>query len=261
MSKFLKYVLKILQKKRIFLQKPLNFFQIMPSFIIKCTCIFMTENKSDKAIRLIKYLEQLSRLRSPSVSSYESYKKVVGFNDLFLEKYCYAPILFQDKNCANVLFEFQHHLMPTMPEIPLICKRWYEDENNLVKLKNTLETREMLEDFPEVTSAFDDYLEKKYKPYKMAYSEWEKAQSIYSIFFDIRQELKRSSEDVELICGVGLLNWRFKDKKIIRHILTIGCELNFDPVNKKFTFTLDEQSKQVKVETDMSIAFGFIKYY
>lgn len=201
-------------KKEHFLQKHVKFFQIMPSFIIKCTLVSMVENKSDKAIRLIKYLEQLSRLRSPAVSSYESYKKVVGFNDLFLEKYCYGTILFPDKNCANVLFEFQHHLMPTMPEIPLICKRWCEDENNSVKLKNTLETGEKLEDFPEVTSAFDDYLEKKYKPYKIAYSEWEKAQSIYSNFFDIHQELKRSSEDVELICGVGLLNWRFKDKKL-----------------------------------------------
>lgn len=42
------------------------------------------EPKSNKAIRLVKYLEQLSRLRSPTVLNYENYKKVVGFSDLFL---------------------------------------------------------------------------------------------------------------------------------------------------------------------------------
>ena len=69
----------------------------MPSFIVKCTHIFMAENKSNKAIRLVKYLEQLSRLRSPAVLNYENYKKVVGFSDLFLEKYSYAPYYFQTK--------------------------------------------------------------------------------------------------------------------------------------------------------------------
>lgn len=92
---------------------------------------------------------------------------------------------------------------------------------NLVKqipnlnFKEAIESEEInepsflyLTDNPEITKTFEDYLDKKWLPWKEEVLHFKKVQKVYTNFFSIYQKQKSLGEQFELVIGVGLLNWR-----------------------------------------------------
>ena len=70
---------------------------------------------------------------------------------------------------------------------------------------------------------------------------------MYNELFLLYQKREQEKEQLELVCGVGLLQWG----KICRPVVTLEVELQFDAENCAFTLIPSERAVSVAVEDDM----------
>ncbi len=103
-----------------------------------------------------------------------------------------------------------------------------------------------LEDFPEIPSAFEEFL-KQLEVYKKAYAEWFCAKQVYNDLFLLYQKWEQEKEQLELVCGVGLLQCG----KICRPVVTLEVELRFETEERTFELIPSERAVSVAVEDDM----------
>ncbi|OGC81885.1 MAG: hypothetical protein A2W07_03560 [candidate division Zixibacteria bacterium RBG_16_43_9] len=93
-----------------------------------------------KAIRLIEYLKRLASLRTKIVRDLNEYAQVLWFDQIPREKGCYSRSWGADEEYSeDVWIEVQTTREPELPDVPLMCKDWVNQE----LLRNT-------DDFPEL---------------------------------------------------------------------------------------------------------------
>ena len=160
-----------------------------------------------------------------------------------------APLL-GDASEENFLFRF------TLPEEPIEPKPsgdldlWLDKggEDPILKTAIADENGEtlFLEKFPEIPPAFEEFL-KQSEVYKKLHDEWLSSRLAYNDLFLLYQKLEQQKEQLELICGVGLLQWG----KICRPVVTLEVELQFDAEARECTLIPSERAVSVAVEIDM----------
>ncbi len=77
---------------------------------------------------------------------------------------------------------------------------------------------------PQVRWLWQEYL-KKWNTWVEGHKSWEFTQDLYTRVDNMRQKLERAGEEVELVLGLGLLEWQRKGKKIQRHLLVAPAEI------------------------------------
>ena len=202
----------------------------------------------DKTLRLLRYIKALSELKFTGVKSYERYEKTLWIEHLRVGG-MEAPLL-GDASKEDFLFRF------TLPEEPIEPKpsddldRWLDKggEDPILKTAITDENGEtlFLEKFPDIPPAFEEFL-KQLEVYKKAYAEWFCAKQVYNDLFLLYQKWEQEKEQLELVCGVGLLQWG----KICRPVVTLEVEFQFDAEAREFTLIPSERAVSVAVEIDM----------
>jgi len=85
-------------------------------------------------------------------------------------------------------------------------------------------------DHPEVSLAWENYLNEKWRPWADKHKHWTFVQSIYGRLFTVFQLQRNLGENYEFMLGLGLLCWVTASGQMVRrHILAGQASLEFDP--------------------------------
>ena len=203
----------------------------------------------EKSVRLFRYIEALVELSSANVKSYERYEKTLWLDHLRVGDNCEAPVL-GDASEEGFLFRFSLPNVPTKPIPSDTLARWLDTDRKDLALKSEITDKRgnvlRLEDFPEISTAFEVFYQ-QCEDYKKAYAEWMTARQAYYELFLLHQKQEENKDGLELVCGVGLLQW----KDICRPVITLEVDLRLDAKTSTFTLVPSERAATVSVETDM----------
>lgn len=224
------------------------------------------------AINLYKYLQHLVKLRTAIVTDISSYKDVIWLADIPHEsRYCYCSAWeIEREESDHIWIDIKRPNLPKVPSLPDECREWIdlvalEDYEKVPALKeripkplsdanNPNESIGYLELAlqPDVEGAWDEYLEKKWKPWAEVYAPLKKVQDIYSRLFSMYQQQKALGESYEVVIGIGILSYKTKlGASIYRQILTAQTELIFEPNRGAISVKASPGGANLQFETEM----------
>lgn len=154
----------------------------------------------------------------------------------------------------------QEPLKPAFPDLPAILEPWVDKmlltpDAHEKALRNIIQKDEktlMLEDYPNVRAAFDEYINEKWEEdslkheqrmmeYYLLLDDYKKVQQVYQGLFSISNKLIGAEENYELVVAVGLLNFKASPEtdRIFRHIVThkVNIQFNFEEKDSFLTIT------------------------
>jgi very-short-patch-repair endonuclease len=109
-----------------------------------------------------------------------------------------------------------------------------------------------LEDYPELQSAWLEYLVNQWEPWAQEMRRWQEVQRVYEDVDFMRRRLEEAEERFELILGVGLLVWRDPAGVTVRrHLLTAPAEISLDAVRGVLTVSTAASFDGFRIELDM----------
>jgi len=243
----------------------------------------MSEISQDKSIRLLKYLEEITRLRSKTVRDIDSYHKVLWLKDIPRDsKYCFTrawgPV---DEIDSDIWIQIKKYDEPVLEDVPDICEDWvnngvlYDDstvpdlhdsiqveieeenpewtleepeENRMRTINRTL----LLRDHSGIANTWNEYISSKWTPWSKLHKKWRLVQSVYSCLFSIHQDQLKLGEEYELVIGIGFLQWTTdRGYHSKRHIIVANANLDFDAKNGKFNVNPATDGARLSIEFDM----------
>lgn len=234
-------------------------------------------DETQKAIRLIEYLEQLALLRSRLVRDIAEYEKVLWISDIPHESGCFTQAWGRDEeHDSDEWLEVQTRREPELPAIPAQCREWVNptalrNKDDLPELLSettrqvpnpdwyegsdeppTILHVERLADHPEVQQAWDRYIEDKWFPWVEEHNAWERVHKVYSALFSIHQAQLRLGEEYELALGLGLLTWRTPTgQRVRRHLVVADAVLEFEARPGRFMVRPHPEGAKLRPELDM----------
>jgi len=239
------------------------------------TCT-VNQEQNEKAVRLIEYLLQLSRLRTKLIRDISEYK-VLWLASVPHERGCFTQAWGRDEEHEpDKWLEVENRREPEVPIVPNQCKDWVnppslrnksEIPELLTKITHqirnpdwrensdqppTIPHTERLADHPDVERAWVRYIEDKWLPWTEEHNAWEKVHKVYSTLFSIHQEQLRLGEEYELVLGIGLLTWQTPSgQRVRRHLIVADAILEFEATLSKFIVRPHTEGAKLRGELDM----------
>jgi hypothetical protein len=204
-----------------------------------------------KALRLARYLREFVRLRRTTVRNVEMYEEVLWFGDVPQEKECRSPAWSDEFEAGDSWLSVEKQQFPKPPLPPDTILPWV-DQGALTRAAEEMPPlnptilvpdseaevgdgeepplrEESLKQHPEVTEAYE-----RYRPTWLAWAEEhfrrERIQKVYARLFNLHTQLRKQGELVELVLGLGLLDWHRSDHPWVRrHVVAARADLLFDP--------------------------------
>jgi len=234
-----------------------------------------TETVESPALRLARYLRQFVGLRTTPIRDLSKYESVLWFHSLPQAGDCVSAA-WTTSDSVSPWLEVQKQRFAPPPEPPNVLRDWLdagalkvarEDLPPLPKFifqgdpAAAIDDGEMppqvpvyIEARPDVVSAFE-----KYRELWTAWSEErrrrEAIQKVYSALFSLHTQLQKQGELVELVLGVGLLDWRAtlngKSVPMRRHVVVLDAELEFEPERGVLRVVPPGQGARPRLEDDM----------
>src|SRR5690606_7592688 len=108
-----------------------------------------------------------------------------------------------------------------------------------------------LSDFPEIQAAYDSY-RPRWQAWSDEYLRRQKIQNLYARLFALHTQLRKQGELVELVLGLGLLDWKAPlGGHIRRHLVTAQVELVFEPGKGVMRLEPPGDGARLRLEDDM----------
>ncbi len=234
----------------------------------------MTQNSA--ALRLAKYLKEFVGLRSTTVRDVTKYEHVLWFGDMPQEPDCRSPAWADDHDPGEPWLEVKKQQFERAPTPPTMVLPW-ADENmlgratpNLPGLRSTIFLPDLDADLadgespPLVQRALQDYpeVQQAYERYRPAWEAWstefrrrEAIQAIYADLFRLHTQVRKQGEIVEVVLGLGLLEWRLKANggsvRIRRHSVVARAEVEFEPAKGVIRVVSPSDGARLQIEDDM----------
>ncbi|PGY09141.1 AAA domain-containing protein [Bacillus sp. AFS031507] len=220
-------------------------------------------NDTAKIARIFEYLLAVKNLNEKIIRHVNDYDQVWWEKDIPQIDGFYIG---GNGTNEDAWFEVHKQEIPTVPPVPSELKKWVTKYDNPEQSPIVLESLVIGidEDENEILEVFDEDIKRK-TSYQQWLEEWKmwaaeaspkmKIQQLYTDLFTLYQRFEREGEDIELVCGYGLLQWEIDEKKISRHVLVTKLEVTFDA--KKGIFHLLPTSKGTAMETDMLLHIDF----
>ncbi len=236
-----------------------------------------SKTEQEKIVRLIDYLQRISKLNSKAVYEIDEYERVLWLSEIPREEGCFVHIWENDEPNPEEWIVIQGIDEPACPLAPVECEGFYDisslfDKNNTPELyeeivyssSNNLPHKGNLEylnkpikvksikNYSKIEDAWDKYIKEKWIPWKEKHNKWERIHKIYISLFSINQEQIRVGEEYELVLGTGLITWKTPSgKNIRRHLLVTDIQLVFEANLKKFTIQPNPNGCNFRAEFDM----------
>jgi very-short-patch-repair endonuclease len=230
----------------------------------------------DRAIRLFTYLRELTELNTKTIRTSDQYEKVLWFDDIPREMGCHCiawgPV---DEEKSDVWIEIRKPRLKGPPEVPEVLKPWLDlkeiqdsslefphlRERIVVDMPgglgegNGAEPQTVFKDLadcPEIKSAWEQYVERKWWPWAEEDRRLQRIQKVYTDLFSIYQKQQRLGEAYEVVLGLGDLEWKAPSgHDVKRHIITAQTSLTFDAPRGVITFGPAGEGAKPALEQDM----------
>lgn len=219
---------------------------------------------------LIDYLLKVAHLTSRVVKDIVRYD-VIWFYELEDCSNCTLKD-WTTSNAKEELIKIRHISPPSPPQIPQICKEWianglayiedrgekgltpkfaifHVDPSENEKQKKQKEMMPL--SISQLRSTWDEYIEMEWKPWKTEYEKWKHDQDFYEKFYSLYQKQQKSSEQYELCLGLGLLQYKDKEGRLVRrHLLTVSTEFRLN-AEKAELFVEPQEMAEPQLELDI----------
>jgi hypothetical protein len=202
----------------------------------------------DRAIRVFKFLRDLSQLRSKTVRDIAEYDAVWWLSDLPHEPGCHfigwQPV--SEVDPATPWVEIKKPRIRPAPAVPSALEAWVREEELLdsssvrPSLREIIEVQPedddsaaqilLLEDHPEIRMQWEAFLQTQWLPWAEQDRIHQRIQKQYATLFSIYQKQKALGENYEVVVCLGYLTWRSEGYEVARHITTAQAALTFDDV-------------------------------
>ncbi len=224
------------------------------------------------AIALFKFLREFTALRSKTIRSIDQYDTVLWLSDVPREAgvACAAWEQSRETDLGDTWLEIMKPKLPKVPAPPGATEPWLDREQlrdsslDLPELRSQIsrriedgdgepqyETLE-LEDHPEISAAWDRYIEEEWWPWREVDRQLRPVHECYSKLYAIHQRQQRLGEQYEAVLGLGLLRWRTPDsQEIRRHLIVAQTSVHFDPVSGTITVGPAGEGANLRLEQDM----------
>ncbi|MFN7066096.1 MAG: AAA domain-containing protein, partial [Aquificaceae bacterium] len=196
------------------------------------------QENTSKTERLIKYIQELSKLKTKPIRDVQKYPYVVWLSDILKVKEWLCDIEGVDKPWLKVK-------SLSKPEIPREIQEYINTPCEDIK---------------------DPQIRKTCEDYTKLLEHWQWTQKIYSTLHEIYQENFKQQEKYELMLGFGLLKWWSKKSNAFyrRHIITIKVFMDYNFRSREITIEKEDLDGKIKVETDFimpeDLPSGFSKF-
>jgi len=237
----------------------------------------MAHSQSASApLRLAQYLKEFVGLRTTTIRDFTKYDAVVWFGDMPQEKDCFSPAWVDGCEPGEPWLEVKKQQFETMPGPPESILSWLDEKalkrasEQFPSLRNTIlipdeaaelddgETPPLVEvtlsDYPEVQIAYDSY-RPRWESWSAEYRRRQRIQDLYAKLFSLHTQLRKQGELLELVVGLGLLDWRAPvgDKviPIRRHLMSARVELVFEPGKGIMRLLPPGEGAKLQIEDDM----------
>ncbi len=235
-----------------------------------------TAPTESKALRLARYLRGFVGLNTTTVRHIEKYESVLWFGEMPQETDCRSPAWIDECEPGEPWLEVRRQHFPKSPSPPGVILPWVS-EQALLKASEVMpplndvawfpdESAEIgpdeepplvqhhLRDHPEVSRAYEQF-RPKWEAWSSEYRRREHIQNVYAELFRFHTQLRKQSEIVEVVFGLGLLDWSCpaKNKAIAvrRHVVTAQVDLTFNPGQGIIRLECPADGAQLHIEDDM----------
>ena len=223
-------------------------------------------------LRLARYLREFVLHRTTPVSDIDKYEDVLWFADIPQEADCRSGAWTEDREPVDAWLEVEKQTFEPIPEVPDIAIPWADEQAlhcatlEIPPLRATTsvpdEEAELGEGEtpPMVEHSLEDHLEVQaaYEQYRPSWEAWsvehrrrEAIQEVYAVLFRLRTQLLKQGEVVEVVLGLGLLNWRTETSSSRRHVVAASVELTFDPDKGVIRVKPPEEGAGLRIEDEM----------
>ncbi|MEE8367855.1 MAG: AAA domain-containing protein, partial [Thermoanaerobaculia bacterium] len=211
----------------------------------------------ERAVRLFRYLRDLSELRTRAVRDIESYEQVVWFDDLpsdFGESIFEDSQMKGDDQSVSTWLKIDRVVLPDFPEPPVSLKSWLP---GLMARRSDLD-RPVVED-PEgldqelsesLSDEFEAYLSESWNSWAKQHRRLLPAYTFYSTLFAMSERRRSLGEIYELVVGIGFLTWN-SSQRIRRHLITSPCEIAVDSSTGRIEVRPTDTEGRNRLELDM----------
>ena len=229
------------------------------------------------SLRLARYLKEFVGLRSTTVRDVAKYDSVLWFDEMPQAADCHSGAWTDDYDLEEHWLEVRKQEFERPPEPPDMIAKWVDAEalrratssitplrpNILVEEDTELDLEEgetpplvelLLEDYPEVVEAYQAF-RPKWEAWAAEHRRREAVQDLYAKLFRLYSQLQKQSEIVEVVLGLGLMDWQAKSGNksipIRRHAVVAQVELTFDPGRGVIRVGAPSEGAHLRVEDDM----------
>ncbi len=232
--------------------------------------------QESKALRLARYLKEFVGLRSTTVRDVDKYESVLWFADMPQTADCLSSAWNCTFEPGSSWLEVRKQRFPKLPEPPELVLPWIDQQAlrratlEIPKLRPsiflpdaTIEVEKddepalvesSIVDHPEVLKAYERY-QPIWAAWSAEYRRRESVQNVYAELFNLHTQVRKQGEIVELILGLGLLDWRstanIKLTSIRRHIASARVDLHFDANTGTMRLEGAADGAQLRIEDDM----------
>ena len=234
------------------------------------------QKQESKALRLARYLKEFVGLRSTTIRDVDKYESVLWFADMPQTNDCLSSAWNDTFESGTPWLEVRKQRFPKLPEPPELVLPWIDQQalrratpeipqlRQTIFLPDATVEVEKDEEPPLVESSLVDRPDvyKAYERYQPIWTAWsaeyrrrEAVQSVYAELFNLHTQVRKQGEIVELILGLGLLDWRgtadIKLPSIRRHIASARVDLHFDANTGTMRLEGAADGAQLRIEDDM----------
>lgn len=231
-------------------------------------------SEESKALRLARYLREFVGLRTTTVRDVSKYDQVLWFADMPQDKGCESPAWIDGIEEGAPWLVVKKQTLPESPAPPMQIHPWIDltacknASNEVLPLRQTTMLpnpekadgederliQASLDDHPEVSSAYDRYIQ-RWEAWRNEYRRLKAIQDVYAGLFSLHTQVRKQNELVELVLGVGLLEWHapVKNKAVTtrRHMVTAKVDLRFDAGRGEMRLEPASDGCDLRIETDM----------
>lgn len=235
-----------------------------------------TSKIESPALRLARYLKEFVGLRSTTVRDVAKYESVIWFGDMPQEADCRSGAWTNEYDPEEPWLEVHKQEFKSAPEPPEAIARWVdakalrkatpelppllasifvEDVETEVDEGETPPLVELhLSDHPDIVEAYQAF-RPKWEAWAADQRRREAVQKVYAELFRLHTQMQKQGEIVELVLGLGLLDWRAtlggRLVPIRRHAVVAQVELSFEPGKGVIRVAAPGEGARLRIEDDM----------
>lgn len=227
-------------------------------------------------LRLARYLKEFVGLRTTTVRDVTKYDSVLWFGDMPQERDCWSAAWTDEYDPDGPWLEVKKQAFDKAPAPPELTLPWLnekalkkatpeippllsviflpDDEAEVDDGEDPPLREHSLSDHPEVQEAYERY-RPSWEAWSQEHRRRDAIQNVYAELFRLHTQVRKQGEIVEVVLGLGLLDWRAKlNEKVVpirRHSFVGRVELEFDPAKGVIRVSAPGEGARLRIEDDM----------